>query len=145
MWLKQCHLHHPPVTIFIGANHSNMGGKNDIVLPTYPHYTPFTSCFTSWITSVVASQSTAFWLQESPTWQGDEFFGSGKATFQFVELWILLWIIILFLFWNLCWEVTNPSKQSSLVIFLIRYCLMSWIFSCSIVYYKYTIIIYNNL
>ena len=64
------------------------------------------------VKTVPFAPSTAFWLQESPTWQGDEFFGSGKATFQFVELWILLWIIILFLFWNLCWEVTNPSKQS---------------------------------
>ena len=38
MWVKQCHLHHPPViTIFIGGMFTiprKMGGKHDIVLST---------------------------------------------------------------------------------------------------------------
>ena len=43
MWLKQCHLHHPPViTIFIGArNHSQSWVIDAIVLTTFIGLTAF--------------------------------------------------------------------------------------------------------
>ena len=49
MWVKQCHLHHPPViTIFIGGvffPFSVMGGKHGIVLPTNPMKPRFSRSF----------------------------------------------------------------------------------------------------